>query len=147
MSSSDDDDDVDVDIGTVCHTTVYGTVEALEAVLEKGANPNLPWYTFFPGTGIPEDDPRHDPEGYNLVQEDTAVSLCFWEALGDCDAKIRLLTAHPTTDPLLAMRSIARNRDEYWDGDQLTYVENWARAKGVDVDAVYKEYDDDTDDD
>jgi hypothetical protein len=81
------------------------------------------------------------------MKVDTPVSLCFWEALGDWEAKVQVLMDDPRTDAALAMESIARMRDMIDDFTRMlndsTYmqtlrrVEEWAASKGVDLADVY----------
>lgn len=139
-------DDYDVDdnrtdwSGTVAHETVYGSTEDLRLALGKpDSDPNMPWFTRFQGPGIPETADDYDPDGYNDIQVDTAVSLCFWEALGNRADKLQLLLDDPRTDATLAMASIARMREDIMQEDvaMLHQVEVWATSKGVDVKAVY----------
>ena len=132
------DPDNDNDTDTVPYYTVYGSVEDLRAALAKpDADPNKVWFSRCFGEGdISETSDDYDPDGFNEWRTDTAVSLCFWSASGDVEAKLQLLLDHPATDAVAVMESVARMDIHEGAAHMLTRVREWAAAKGVDVPAV-----------
>ncbi len=104
----------------ITYETEYGTLESMQAALDAGADPNR--------------------KVWDCGEWDSAVSLCFYAAIGDIPAKLKLLLACPTLDAGMVVESMARRRDSVlpFDEGMLASVKDWASGRGVDVEEVFR---------